>query len=271
MDTTGTKYLLDNQQPEAGERFAMLDRLFNPGTFRRIEAIGITAGWRCWEVGAGGPGVPTWLSQRVGPGGEVLATDIDVSWLHGDGFVVRQHDVANDPAPGAGFDLVHARAVLMHVPGRAQALSTMISALRPGGWLVIEDVDPSLQPLSCPDEVTADHRRANRLRRGFRTLLTQRGADVGYGRTLPRRLGEAGLASVQAEAYFPLSSPDCAVLEAATIRLIRNDLLAGGLATAEEIDEHLRYVGSDPGQFATSAMVTAWGRKPDEGEAHEGV
>jgi len=70
---------------------------------------------------------------------------------------------------------------------------------------------------------------------------------------------------------FPLSSPDCAVLEAATIRLIRNDLLAGGLATAEEIDEHLRCVDSGPGRFATSAMVTAWGRKPEEGEAHEGV
>ena len=70
---------------------------------------------------------------------------------------------------------------------------------------------------------------------------------------------------------FPLSSPDCAVLEAATIRLIRNELLAGGLATADEIDEHLRHVDSDPGQFATSAMVTAWGRKPEEGETREGV
>jgi hypothetical protein len=35
--------------------------------------------------------------------------------------------------------------------------------------------------------------------------------------------------------------------------------------------QHLRYVDSDPGQFATSAMVTTWGRKPEEGETREGV
>jgi SAM-dependent methyltransferase len=254
-------YLLDNQQPEAGERFDLLARMFNSGTFRRIESLGITAGWRCWEVGAGGSSIPSWLAQQVGPDGEVLATDIDVRWLSGDGFQVRHHDVAADPAPGAGFDLVHARAVLTHVPGRDQALSTMIAALRPGGWLVLEDVDPGLQPLSCPDEQTPEHRRANRLRQGFRTLLTHRGADVAYGRTIPRRLNEAGLTDVQAEAYFPLSSPECAALEAATIRLIRNDLITGNLATADEIDAHLRYIATDPGQFATSAMVTAWGRK----------
>ena len=44
-----------------------------------LEAVGLTAGWRCWEVGAGGPGIPSWLVRRVGPDGEVLATDIDVS------------------------------------------------------------------------------------------------------------------------------------------------------------------------------------------------
>jgi SAM-dependent methyltransferase len=192
----------------------------------------------------------------------VLATDIDISRLHGDGFAVRRHDVAADPAPGDGFDLVHARAVLTHVPGRDAALASMVSALRPGGWLVLEDVDPGLQPLSCPDEYTDDHRRANRLRQGFRTLLTRRGADVAYGRTLPRRLRDAGLTDVRAEAYFPLSSPECAALEAATIRQIRAELVAAGLATDEEIDAHLRYVASDPGQFATSAMVTAWGRRP---------
>jgi SAM-dependent methyltransferase len=262
VSTTSAGYLLDNQQPEAGTRFELLDRMFNVATFRRIEATGITAGWRCWEVGAGGPGIPTWLARRAGPDGEVLATDIDISWLHGDGFDVRRHDVAADPAPGVGFDLVHARAVLTHVPGRDQALAKMVAALRPGGWLVLEDVDPGLQPLSCPDEHTSEHRRANRLRQGFRTLLTRRGADVAYGRTLPRRLSEAGLTEVEAEAYFPLSSPDCAALETATIRLIRDDLVAAGLATAEEVDGHLRYIATDPGQFATSAMVTAWGRKP---------
>lgn len=265
MSPANPGYLLDNQQSEAGDRFQVMARMFNPGTFRRLEAVGITGGWRCWEVGAGSAGVPRWMAERVGPGGAVLATDIDLAYLGADdGFEVRRHDVAAEPAPGRDFDLVHARAVLTHVPGRDRALASMVAALRPGGWLVLEDVDPGMQPLSCPDEYAPEHRRANRLRKGFRTLLTARGADVAYGRTIPRRLRAAGLVDVEAEAYLPLSSPDCARLEDATIRLIRDDLIAAGLATATEIDDHLRYVATDPGQFATSAMITAWGRKPLE-------
>ncbi|MEV7625143.1 methyltransferase domain-containing protein [Actinoplanes sp. NPDC089786] len=256
-------YLLDNQQSEAGERFGAINRMFNRRTFDRLDQVGIGAGWRVWEVGAGSSSVPAWLAGQVGPDGEVLATDLDTTWLDADaGFTTLRHDVAAEPPPGEGFDLVHSRMVLLHVPGRDQALASMIQALRPGGWLVLEDIDPLMQPLSCPDVYAPEHRRANRLREGFRTLLASRGADLAYGRPAPRRLREAGLTEIEAEGYFPLSMPDCAVLEAATIRQIRDDLIARDLATATEIDDHLAYVATDPGQFATSAIITAWGRKP---------
>ncbi len=83
----GERYLLDNQQAQAGIRFDALSSLFDPATFRHIENLGITAGWRCWEVGSGGPTVPSWLARQVGPTGRVLATDIDTAWMSGaDGF-----------------------------------------------------------------------------------------------------------------------------------------------------------------------------------------
>ena len=47
---------------------------------------------------------------------------------------------------------MHARLVLVHVPQRAQALAAMVSVLRPGGWLVVEEADPALQPLLCLEE-----------------------------------------------------------------------------------------------------------------------
>ncbi|WP_243420650.1 hypothetical protein [Micromonospora globispora] len=65
-------YLLDNQQTEAGTRFGALAALFDPSTFRHIDALGIAGGWRCWEVGAGGPSVPSWLAARVGTAGHVV-------------------------------------------------------------------------------------------------------------------------------------------------------------------------------------------------------
>jgi len=257
-------YLLDNQQVEAGQRFDALSELFNPSTFRHVKAVGLTAGWRVWEVGAGSPSVPAWLAGQVGAQGRVLATDIDTSWLENGegGYEVLRHNVGAEPPPSGSFDLVHARLVLVHVPTRAQALAAMVEALRPGGWLLLEEADPELQPLVCPDEAGADQELANKLKRGFRTLLAQRGVDLAYGRKLPRLLRHAGLADVESDAYFPMGGPVCADLERATVEQVRGSLISAGIATGAEIERHLLNVASGHLDLTTSPMVSAWGRKP---------
>ncbi|MFG2355745.1 methyltransferase domain-containing protein [Streptomyces sp. NPDC048521] len=262
--TRSDGYLLDNRQSEAGRRFDAFAALFDPTTFRHIEGLGIAPGWRCWEVGAGGTSVVSWLATKVGPTGKVVATDIDTTRLApaaGPTVDVRVHDVGTGQPPEEGFDLVHARLVLVHVPDRERALRSMVQALRPGGRLLIEDADPALQPLICPDEYGPEQRLANRLRQGFRSLLAERGADLSYGRKLPRLLREAGLHEVEADAYFPVTSPACTALEAATVRQIRDRLVAAGLATDEEIDRHLANVEAGDMDLATAPMISAWGRK----------
>jgi SAM-dependent methyltransferase len=286
--------------------FANLGDLFNPSTFRRIDALGIRPGWRCWEVGAGGPTVPAWLARRVVPGGYVLATDIDVAALPEatdvaalpeatdvaalpeatdvaalpeatdvaalpeatdvaalpeaaePGFEVLQHDVAAERAPAAGFDLVHARLVVMHLADRGAALAAMTGALRPGGWLLLEDADLSLQPLACPDEAGPAEQLANKIRRASVGL---RGDNLAFGRTLPRLLRGAGLAEVGADAYLPIAGPDSARLEQTMIERQRDRLLAAGLLTAAEIDRHLADVAAGRLDLTTFTVVSAWGRK----------
>ncbi|WP_223734532.1 methyltransferase domain-containing protein [Streptomyces purpurogeneiscleroticus] len=256
-------YLLDNRQSEAGQRFDALSELFDPVTFRHLTAVGVAEGWHCWEVGAGGPAVPAWLAARTGPAGRVLATDIDTSWMPPDAaFEVARHDVGTEEPPAGPFDLVHARLVLVHVPERTAALEAMVRALRPGGWLVLEDADPALQPLSCPHEYGPEQRLANRLRRGFRELLARRGADLAFGRTLPRLLRESGLTDVAADAYFPITSPACTALEAATVRQLRDRLTDAGLATDEEIEAHLANIATGGLDLTTAPLISAWGRKP---------
>lgn len=129
--------------------------------------------------------------------------------MAGGSFEVRRHDSGTDEPPAETFDLVHARLVLVHMVERAQALRSVVRSLRPEGWLFLEDADPALQPLICPDEYGPEQQLANKLRRGFRTLMARRGADLAYGRTLPRLLRDAGLTDVQADAFFPITSPAC--------------------------------------------------------------
>jgi SAM-dependent methyltransferase len=253
----------------SGAHYANLGDLFNPSTFRRINALGIQPSWRCWEVGAGGPTVPAWLARRVAPGGYVLATDIDVAALQEavdvappqeaaePGFEVLRHDVAAEPAPAAGFDLVHARLVVMHLADRGAALAAMTRALRPGGWLLLEDADLSLQPLACPDETGPAEQLANKVRRASVGL---RGDNLAFGRTLPRLLRGAGLTEVGADAYLPIAGPASARLEQTMIERQRDRLLAAGLLTAAEIDRHLADVAAGRLDLTTFTVVSAWGR-----------
>ncbi len=261
--TSDSGYLLDNRQHEAGRRFGALSALFDPTTFRHFERVGVDNGWHCWEVGAGGDTVPAWLASRVGTTGRVLATDIDPSWLpEGAPYEVLRHDVGVEPPPAGPFDLVHARLLLVHVTQRAEALAGMVSALKPGGWLVLEEADPMLQPLVCPDEVGEPERLANRLKNGFRELMLGRGVDLALGRRLPRLMRDSGLLEVEADAYFPVSGPQGAVLEEATTLQIRDRLVSNGIATNAEVDEHLANVRSGRLDLATSPMISALGRKP---------
>jgi 2-polyprenyl-3-methyl-5-hydroxy-6-metoxy-1,4-benzoquinol methylase len=136
MTRTDDGYLLDNRQTEAGERFDAFATLFDPTTFRHFEGFGVGPGWRCWEVGVGGTSVVSWLAKKVGPTGRVVATDIDTSRVAPAArppVEVRVHDVGAEEPPGEGFDLVHARLVLVHVPDRERALRSMIGLCGPAG------------------------------------------------------------------------------------------------------------------------------------------
>jgi len=261
----GEGYLLDNRQAAAGIRLAAIAELFDPGTFRTLAGTGVGPGWRCWEVGAGAASVPSWLAGRVGSSGSVLATDIDLSWMGDDlppVVTALRHDVVADPSPPGPFDLVHARLLLVHLPDRVRVAAMLAATLRPGGWLVIEDADPALQPLACIDEHGPDEVLANRVRFGFRRLLAARGADLDFGRTLPRLFRSLGLVDVEAEAHFPVTSLSSAVLERATVEQIRGELVAAELADDDEIDRHLANLAAGRLDVATAPMVSTRGRTP---------
>ena len=48
------------------------------------------------------------------------------------GYDVLRHDVGTEPAPSGPFDLIHARLVLVHVPDRDGAITSMVDRSVPG-------------------------------------------------------------------------------------------------------------------------------------------
>jgi hypothetical protein len=243
-------------------RLDALSALFDPVTIRHVEALGIDRGWRCWEVGAGGPSVANWLATRVGESGYVLASDIDVSGLTNtvdSGIEVQRHDVTTDDIPLGQFHFVHARHVLLHLPARVEVIKRLISALRPGGWILIEDYD-HIMPFVCVDAYRLEHQRANKVHAGARALLAEHGLDLEYARTLPRALDEAGLREVGADAYFSLTAPAGNMLGIANITQLRDALIARGLATSAEVDGHLRAMADGTIAIGTLPLISAWGQ-----------
>ncbi|MFD5122637.1 hypothetical protein [Streptomyces sp. NPDC058385] len=59
-----------------------------------------------------------------------------------------------------------------------------------------------------------------------------------------------------------MASRACAVLEAATVQHVRDQLLAAELATPEEIETHLEHLAHGDLDLMLAPVITAWGRKP---------
>ena len=256
-------YLLDNGTREAPARFAVLSSLFDPSTIRHLETCGVGCGWHCLEVGGGGGSIASWLADRVGPKGRVLATDIDPRFLEPlnlPNLEVRRHDIATDSLPEAAFNLVHARLVLMHLPERETALARMISALKPGGWLVDEEYDSSSMapdPAVSPGEVLLQTQVA------LNRLLEDGGVDRLYGRRLCGRLRAHGLINVGGEArafMWQRGSPGAALVRA-TYELLRGAMIDGNYITPQQFEEDIARLDDPDFMMPSPIMWSAWGRR----------
>src|SRR5262249_13567684 len=155
-----------------------------PITTRRLTDLGVGPGWRCLDVGAGDGSVARWLADRVGPAGRVVATDLNPRFLGGHGLPnleVRRHNILEDDLETAHYDLVHCRAPLMPLPDPLRALRRMVQAVRPGGWLLVEEADGSTCGAADPA-----HPRAARFDLGTRAVWAALKAtgtmDVDFGR-----------------------------------------------------------------------------------------
>jgi SAM-dependent methyltransferase len=177
---------------------------------------------------------------------------------------VRRHDIVNEELGEGRFDLAHARLVLLHLPERRDVMAKMIRALKPGGWLLIDDFDCSWLPLvpSCPE--TADAELFVKAADAFHTVLEDGGVDITHGRGFYPTFLANGLVNVQVDGHvqiWPGGSPG-ALLWQANIEQLRSKLLGDGLLDEGEIERFCRLVEDPDFSVNSYVLVSGWGQRP---------
>lgn len=245
---------------------AVIEARYDAGSQRHLRDRGVGTGWRCWEVGAGSGSIALWLADQVGPSGSVLATDLDLRFLaslaHAN-LVVRRHNICDDPAPPGGFDLIHARLLLEHLPQRDRALDTLVAALAPGGWLLVEENDnASIAPATASPEAAALHAKVRAATVAAIAARTGR-LDTGtYGRRLPEELRRRGLSEIDAEGRVYLSRGGSGLVSLQLLyEQLAQSLVATGSLTAAELGRYRELLADPDFALLGEVMLAAWGRR----------
>jgi SAM-dependent methyltransferase len=263
---------------EGGEvgkaRLDVLSRMMAPVTARLLDRVGIPIGARCLDVGCGGGHVTRELARRVGPDGRVVGYDFDadvlalaeadaasagvtnVEFRLGDATELGRADLPGD------FDVVFARFLLSHVDRPERVVASMASLARPGGLVVVEDIqgrgafaEPASATLDRHIEVYAE-------------IVRRKGGDSELGPRLPRLLRDAGLRDVGAALAQLLLDDECRHIHGLTLDRIAPAVIDSGLADAGEVaamSAELHALADDPETLvATPRFFQAWGVVPDQ-------
>ncbi|WP_369394490.1 trans-aconitate 2-methyltransferase [Streptomyces sp. CG1] len=246
-----------NDAAHERDRLESIQRSVDTFTTNILDGLPIQTSWNCLELGAGAGSIARWLAARC-PDGRVVAVDLDTRHLNAGPAThleIQEADITHkDYAPGT-FDLIHARYLFCHLPGRDEMIARAAGWLSPGGWLVIEE------PYDLP-AATSPYPLIQRILTAYQHIYRENGADMTWARSMPALLARNALTEVayagnlgrmgglEKDRWRPL------------IHGVAPALLASGLITdtdLAEFDELLK----DPAFIDIPQMtISAWGRRP---------
>lgn len=165
----------------AADRLGLLAAVFEPTSrallarVRRGEGSDVAVDLGC------GPGHTTRLVAEVCRSRAMLGLDASDRFVAAarsltsdPGVTYAVHDVTLVPLPGGAADLVHARLLLAYLPGPLDVVERWRSCLRPGGVLVLDEVEA----IDAPPGVLRDYLAVTT------ALVATEGAQTYAGRLL---------------------------------------------------------------------------------------
>ncbi len=174
------------------ELIGLRDDVYRRPLATALLRLGLEAGWRCVDVGAGGGDVSVALAEMVGRDGRVYAVDSDpfardevahAAATHTQ--VVALTQAGEDLTLPEEVDLAFCRFLLLHVHVPDVVVRRMAAVVKPGAWVVAQE------PITS----------AGRIGGTALSMPDARHPDVGS--VLPALIRDAGLEVIDAWAEAP--------------------------------------------------------------------
>ena len=247
---------------EGRERLRVLGRVMRPTTLPLLERAGVTAGMRCLDVGCGGGDVTFDLASLVGLTGSAVGIDVDATKIELARADAEQVGVTNvefhvgDLTDGLGeqeYDAIYVRFVLTHLRDPEGGVEMMLRALRPGGRLIVEDID--FRGSFCEPE----HAGFERYEEIYEESARRNGGDPWIGVRVPAMLATAGFERVQPNVVQAADlEGESKLMPALTLENMKAIAIRHGVSTEDEIDalvDQLYALARDPFAYVANPRV----------------
>jgi ubiquinone/menaquinone biosynthesis C-methylase UbiE len=253
------------------ERLRILARVMERGTRSLLDKASVGPGQTCLDVACGGGDVSLILADQVGPNGRVVGVDLDEVKLEiarneaqyaGKSHLSYQKANVFDLPFEAAFDVVYSRFLLTHLADPAAALTSMLRTLKPGGVMILEDIDFSAH--FCVPDCPAVWTYVELYSRTTQST----GGDADIGPQLQLLLKAAGCVSIDMYVYQPAGiEGEDKLICPLTMESVGPRAIAAGMTTQEIVDStvaELYAAAADPDMVVSAPrMFQSWGYRPE--------
>jgi SAM-dependent methyltransferase len=188
----------------------------------------------------------------------VIATDLQtglLSEIDASNVEVIRHDIRTDTFPPGSFDLIHTRAVLMHISPSVDLLHRIVTWLAPGGWVVLEEPDFGMWTGDA-DPVWATSPQTTQA--AFPSMA------LSQGRSLLRQVHQLGLADVGADAEIDIiqAGTNLAEFYQLSQAALAIPKVQAGALSLEQATAITDRPGDDDFLACGFVHIGVWGRRP---------
>ncbi|MFF2016658.1 class I SAM-dependent methyltransferase [Paenibacillus sp. NPDC058177] len=238
--------------------------------FRTLKWFGLQDGMKVLEVGSG-PGFVTEQLLEELPQSQITALDIDdillekarqrLSHIPESRLNFVKASIYNTELPDNQYDFVIARLIFLHLHDPLQAAEELSRVLKPGGKLIIIDIDDGVFGAVQPELDVLPS-----ILKKLSQLQASRGGNRNIGRSLPRILSDSGFIDVDMDAIIQHS--DLHSIEGFKRQFDINrfaDFYKHGIISSyefEELNKSYDHFVNSPEAHAMMLFFMACGTKP---------